>query len=105
MKLSELVKFVHDSGRWQSENCYETKVTKIHNTLVIANLYTYGNREEREAAHDSILVDVDRKGKLGKVASVSCESPIDLCDRRVRKLYGELMEAGAMDGYVVEVDV
>lgn len=102
IKLSELVDFVHDMGSWQAENCYNTRITKVHNSLVISNQYTY---EDIESAYDCILVSLDKTGKKCKVDNVSVEPPRGLNDERVRKFYGKLIRTGAFDEYVVEVDV
>ena len=65
VKLSELYSFVHECGMWQSEKCYKTVIEVIHSSLVVANLYTYGSTEEREMAHNAIVVDVlNGKGKI-----------------------------------------
>jgi len=101
IKLSELVAFVHKMGNWQTENCYQTKITKVHNSLVISNQFTYG---DTETAHDSILVSLNKKGDMCKVDDVSVEQPYGLNDERVRKLYDKLIRTGAFDDYVVEVD-
>ena len=58
VKLSELYSFVHECGMWQSEKCYKTVIEVIHSSIVIANLYNYGSTEERERAHNAIVVDV-----------------------------------------------
>lgn len=101
IKLSELYSFVHECGMWQSEKCYKTVIEVIHSSIVIANLYNYGSAEERERAHNAIVVDV-LNGK-GKIVTLWKGEEVEL-NARVRSLIRRLESARAFDDYVIEID-
>lgn len=69
IKLSEIFSFVHNRGKWQTEDCYKTVVARLHKNIVICNQNTYGTKEEQECCYDSIWLKVGNNNKC-KLLSV-----------------------------------
>lgn len=102
IKLSELYTFVHESGKWQNENCYKTVIERIQSSLIIANVYTYGNKEEQEKAHDTIIIDI-LNGK-GKIATLWKGENTEI-NERIRNILRKLDNNNAFNDYVIEIDI
>ena len=65
MNIKDIIKFVHERGSWQDEKCYETRIDKIKNSLIISNFQTYGSELEKEKANDTVIIECEgNKGKL-----------------------------------------
>jgi len=101
IRLTDLRDYVHERGAWQSEDCNETKITRIKNSLYVANMWKHGDREERERAWDCIAVDINGKGK-GKIASFGNDS-FEIT-KETRKFLRDLEDEGCFDDYVIEID-
>ena len=99
--LTDIKDYVHEQGKWQSEACYETKITRIKKSLYVANMWKHGDREERERAWDCIAVDINGKGK-GKIASFENDS-FEITEE-TRKFLRNLEDEGCFDDYVIEID-
>ena len=99
--LSDLKAFVHVCGLWQNENCYKTVLEDLHGYLVICNLYLYGSPDERQTAHDTIILDV--KNHKGKIMSLWKDEHVEF-NGYFRSFIRRLESANAFDDYVVIID-
>lgn len=99
--LSEIKDYVHERGKWQSENCYETKIERIKDTLYVTNKWKHGSRYERERAWDCILVEVGSNGK-GKITGFGHDS--FGINKETRQFLRDLEDEGCFDRYVIEID-
>lgn len=99
--LSKIKKYVHKRGKWQSENCYKTKIERIKDNLFVANKWTYGNRDERERVWDCIGVEVGSNGK-GKIFTFGNDG-FEIT-KETRKFLRELEDEGCFDRYVIDID-
>lgn len=102
IKLSELYTFVHENGKWQNENCYKTVIEKIQNSLIIANVFTYGSKKEQEKSHDTIIIDI--LNSKGKITTLWKGENTEI-NSRFRKLLKKLENNNAFDDYVIEIDM
>ena len=67
MTLKKLIETVHKFGLWRSENSYETKCEYFKNCYYIYNIYL---EDQENILHDTIIIECDTSGKLGKFYSV-----------------------------------
>lgn len=68
--LEDVKDFVNAMGRWQSPECYETKVWIDKNYIIIANFYNYVAEEEKEKCHDTVVLLGNKEMTYAKVLSI-----------------------------------
>lgn len=101
VKLSDLYNYVHTMGMWQTENCYTTDIVKIKDTIIISNHCTYGDKENRERAMDTVLLVENGKG-YAKIGFLRIGGTIDL---DLLTKYPFITKIDYYQDYVVEIDM
>lgn len=101
MKLSEVVQWVHDQGKWQTENCYKTDIDIIHNTLVIANFNTYGSKDNQECCMNTVLLDLDLENGYCRLSSVE----VGKLDRKTILSKPFFLNHILYNSYCIEIDI
>ena len=100
MKLTDIKEFVNAIGSWQSKDCYDTKVEKVKQTVVVYNECPW---MEKDRCTDSVTIDIGSNG-MGKIVSIDCEFGVDLCSPYVREFYDKCLEEKALDMYVIDME-
>lgn len=99
IKLSDIYNYVHERGKWQSENCYKTCVTLLKDTVIVSNHNTYGTKEEQEIANDSVCLEM-KNGYL-KI----CHSWLTLIDLYFLEKYPFMVDITYYTGYWIKCDM
>ena len=97
MKLTDIKEFVNAIGAWQSKDCYDTKVEKVKQTVVVYNECPW---MEKDRCTDPVTIDLGSNG-MGKIVSMHCELE-DLCSLRFREFYEKCLKESAFDMYVID---